>query len=73
MLDLTAFSKTLSFDPETTKAMGLAFDKARQQLGLSEKVDPVTQVLAERIIDLASAGERDPKRLQEHALSFFIN
>ena len=73
MLDLTAFSKTLSFDPETTKGMGLAFDKARQQLGLSEKVDPVTQVLAERIIDLASAGERDAKRLQEHALSFFIN
>lgn len=73
MLDITAFSQTLSFDPETTKAMGIAFDKARQQLGLSEKVDPVTQVLAERIIDLASVGERDAERLREHALSFFIN
>jgi hypothetical protein len=73
MLDITAFSLSPSFDPETLQTMGVALDKARQQLRLSEKADPLTHLLAARIIDLASSGERDAERLREYAVRFLIN
>lgn len=72
MLDLGAFSPTPAFDPETTHAMGLAFD-ARRILGLSEKLDSATRLVADRIVDAAAAGERDPIRLRDAAVNYFRN
>jgi hypothetical protein len=62
-----------SFDPETTHAMGLAFDQARKALGLSDKMDGATRLIADRIIDAAAAGERDPDRLRDAAVHYFNN
>jgi hypothetical protein len=73
MSELSAFSPNPSFDPEITHAMGIAFDEARKTLGLSEKLDGATRLLADRIIDAAAAGERDPHRLRDAALHYFNN
>jgi hypothetical protein len=73
MLDFGAFSPTPAFDPETTHAMGRAFDEARKILGLSEKLDRATRLVAERIVDAAAAGERDPVRLRDAAVGYFRN
>jgi len=73
MLDIGAFSPNCSFDPETTHAMGVAFDEVRHILGLSDKLDGATRLVAERIIDAAAAGERDPARLRDVAVSYFTN
>jgi hypothetical protein len=55
-----------SFDPETTRAMGEAFDAARKQVeGVGQVVH---ETIAARIIAAAQRGERDPVRLRNAGL-----
>ena len=57
------------FDGETIRQMGIAFETALASLGATRcHDDPVRAALAQRIIALAKAGERDPERLCEAAL-----
>lgn len=62
---LRAYNGT--FDPEETSLMGEAFDAACAMLpGLS---DTDREAIAERIIDTAAGGERDPIRLRNAGLA----
>jgi hypothetical protein len=57
------------FDDETIRRMGIAFEMALASLGATPDCnDPIRAALAQRIIALAKAGERDPERLCEGAL-----
>jgi hypothetical protein len=56
------------FDPETIRIMGVAFEMAREALYLANRDDLANDVIANRIIDLAKAGERDANVLCEGAL-----
>ncbi len=54
-----------SFDPETTRLLGLAYERA------CESVAPdvtVREALAKRIIQAATHGERDLEKLIEYGL-----
>jgi hypothetical protein len=66
--DILAFLKGRSFDAETTRVMGLAYDKATR--GLHDRGQPmiVQEIIATRIIDFATAGERNPDQLAKRAL-----
>jgi hypothetical protein len=55
------------FDRETTRVMGLAFEIARVTLGVVDR--GVDEMIANRIIELAKAGERNADRLCEYALA----
>jgi hypothetical protein len=58
-----------SFDGETVRLMGIAFEMALGSLRATPAhADPVRQAVARRIIELAKAGERDPERLCERAM-----
>jgi hypothetical protein len=57
-----------SFDPEMLKCMGSAFEAACKQLGLKDKSDPITEILAERVIALVRPDETDPDALCERVL-----
>jgi hypothetical protein len=52
-----------AFDPEALRAMGVAFERACQSLGLADRSDAVTKLVAYEIIDAASKGERDSDKL----------
>jgi hypothetical protein len=57
------------FDGETTRQMGIAFEMALASLGATPGCDdPIRAALAQRILALAQAGERDAERLCEGAL-----
>jgi hypothetical protein len=56
-----------SFDPELTRAMGQAFDAAREQVG--DAGQSVYEAIAEQIITAARKGERDPVRLRNAGLA----
>jgi len=71
MTDFRPLGPTVAFDSELTQAMGVAFDQAIQTLGSNCQLTPLTAELADRILDIASTGERDPVRLRDEALSFF--
>jgi hypothetical protein len=54
-----------SFDPEQVRAMGAAFDRACQSLRLNDTDDPLTKLIAGKIVEAAQSGERDPIRLYD--------
>jgi hypothetical protein len=59
------------FDAETIRAMSLAFEMSRVALRLADRGDLANQVLANKIMELAKAGEWDADRLCEGVLMHF--
>jgi hypothetical protein len=56
------------FDEETVRLMGIAYEMALVALLQRRREDPLREAAANRIIELAKAGERNPERLCEGAL-----
>jgi hypothetical protein len=56
------------FEPEQVAMLARVFDDLRQALGLADRVDQVTTLVAVKLIELARAGERDPERLKQLTL-----
>jgi hypothetical protein len=54
-----------------TKVMGEAFDAACRDLHDGGQPSVVYEVIARRIIEAASSGERDPEKLRDRALAAF--
>jgi hypothetical protein len=57
-----------AFEPETTEAMGKAFDAAIKDLRDTCQPQFVREIIALRIIEAATLGEHDPIRLRDAAL-----
>jgi hypothetical protein len=57
-----------AFEPEAIKAMAGAYEEALRSLRLTDRNDPVTEMIARKIIQCANTGEDDPARLCEAAL-----
>jgi hypothetical protein len=55
--------RTAAFSPEDNERLATAYEEALRALHLVNRADPVTNIIARRIIDAAKAGERDPERL----------
>jgi hypothetical protein len=59
------------FDPEAVRVMGVAYEMVRAALHC-EYSDMVSgEVIANKIIELAKAGERNPDLLCEETLNYF--
>ena len=56
------------FTPGHIHAMGTAFEEALAKLGLSDRSDPIVEVVAKKIIELGQQGERDPAKLRDRAI-----
>jgi len=57
------------FDPEAIQRMTLAYEGALKVLRLLDRQDPITEKVAKKIIEIERAGETDPDRLRDRALS----
>ena len=57
-----------AFDERAVNAMTTAYEAALGELGLADRTDPVTEIVACKIIEVAKTGERDPERLCDLAL-----
>jgi hypothetical protein len=67
------FSK-YNIDREHIEAMRAAFYGVCDALLLKVEVDdPMTEVIAEKIVALAEAGEHDARRLAEHVLNDLVD
>jgi hypothetical protein len=59
-----------NIDPKRIEAMRIAFHRVCDALMLRcDREDPMTEVIAEKIIALAEAGEHDSRRLAELVLN----
>ncbi|MGB6543624.1 MAG: hypothetical protein WBF03_22460 [Xanthobacteraceae bacterium] len=55
--------QTLSLGPEDIAKVTTAYEDALRALQLSNRTDPITTIVAERIIEAAKTGVRDPEQL----------
>jgi hypothetical protein len=55
-------------EPRQIEAMRVAFHKACEVLQLNDTTDALTEIVGEKIIALARAGETDPERLCNQVL-----
>jgi hypothetical protein len=57
-----------AFGPEEISILATAFEETLRSLRLVDRTDPVTNIIAKKIIELAQHGERDPIRLRDAVL-----
>jgi hypothetical protein len=60
-----------SFEPEEIIVLGQVFDDVLETLGLVDRQDPVTEMVAKKLIELATAGIREPLRLKALTVQAF--
>ena len=60
-----------AFNPEEVTILRDVFEDTLRALKLTDRSDPVTSLIAKKIIELARLGERDPARLRQAALQAF--
>lgn len=63
------FLQNSGFDPESITIMTTAYEHARERLGLTDRSDQLTELVARKIIEIAQTGVRDPAQLCDQALS----
>jgi hypothetical protein len=57
-----------AFGPEDVEILSSALEETLCSLRLIDRIDPAVSMVAERLIQLATDGERDSARLREEAL-----
>ena len=67
-MPLTPYLSGGVFDPEQIEAMTAAFAAVCRSLKLVERKDPLTEIVARKVIEVAGTGERDPERLHDLVL-----
>jgi hypothetical protein len=60
------------FAPDEVAMLGQVFDEVLRSLGLVDRKDPMTEMVAKKLVDLATAGVRDPERLKALMMQAFI-
>jgi hypothetical protein len=65
------FLRGQAFDPETVEAIRKALVTTCETLGLSDRSDAMTKLLAEKIIELAQRGFKNPIALHFAAMKEF--
>jgi len=58
-----------SFGPAEIRAMTAAYEAALLDLGLIDRDDPITEIVATAIVSVTSMGECDPVTIKDRALS----
>lgn len=58
-----------SFGPEEIEAMIAAYEAALIGLRLTNRDDPITELIAKSIVTVTGTGERDPARIAERAIN----
>jgi hypothetical protein len=57
------------FGPEETERITAAYEAALKLLRLTDRTDPITELLAQKIVEATLKGEHDPARICSCALS----
>ena len=60
-----------AFSPEAVERLSTAYEAALKVLRLTNRDDPITEIIAKRIIQIAQTGVHDPAKLCAAALKGF--
>jgi hypothetical protein len=59
------------FAPDEVTMLGNVFEDVLRMLGLVAREDPMTKMVAKKLLELATAGMRDPERLKALTVQAF--
>jgi hypothetical protein len=62
-----------AFSPEDIIVISAAFEDSLRTLGLTDRTDPATDIVAKKVLELARQGERDPVQLRERVVQALTN
>jgi hypothetical protein len=62
-----------AFGPDQIEVLVTAFEETLKTLALVDRNDPLTVMIARRIVELAKQGEHDPVRLRKRAMQTFAS
>jgi hypothetical protein len=57
------------FSPVEVERLSRAYEDALRTLGLVDRTDPVTEIVAKKIIEIATTGESDPAAISARAIA----
>jgi hypothetical protein len=57
-----------AFEPEHCRAMALAYEALLEELGLTDRTDPLCDMVALKVVEFGQRGVREPSRLHELTL-----
>ncbi len=60
--------ENLPLGPEDIKQMTAAYEQALHKIGLIDRTDPRSEIIAKKIIEVVQTGERNPARISRRAL-----
>jgi hypothetical protein len=58
----------VAFGPDEIDIMTAAYEATLKELHLVDRADPVTEIIARKIIEVARTNERDPARIAMAAI-----
>jgi len=58
-----------SFGPDEIEVMRAAYEAALIDVGVTNPDEPITDLIAKSIVNVAATGERNPKEVMERALN----
>jgi hypothetical protein len=60
--------KDSPLEPELIRILEAAYEKTLPTIGLVDRNDPITEMIARKIIEIAQTGVQDPAQLSELAI-----
>jgi hypothetical protein len=60
--------QNMPLGPEEIANLASAYERALKGLGLVDRNDPVAELVAKKIIDIAQRGARDPEQIAQLAM-----
>jgi hypothetical protein len=60
--------QTHDMEPEEVSRITAAFERALRTLGVKDRDDPLTEMIAKKIIKIAQTGMRDPAQISALAI-----
>jgi hypothetical protein len=58
-----------SFEQMDIDAMSAAYESALVTLGIANRDDPITELIAKAIVNVVATGERDPALIEQRAIN----
>jgi hypothetical protein len=56
------------FEPELISTMAAVFEDILRDLKLTDRSDPLTTIIAHKVIEATQTGETNPQRIRERVL-----
>jgi len=66
---LARLPQNSAFGPDEIKRMTTAYEDALRVLGFVDRTDAITEIIANKVIEIAQTGERDPFRIRARAIA----